>query len=307
MIMQKLAHARNSGKSATEPGGKALSLFDRIVVILDRHAPYRGAFSIAMDWAARLRVPLVGVVGKAREREPECAAACSQLSMLFESIRDQDRNAADLLSIAGTTGLLVFGDALAAAQKKMILHLALKHAGPGILVCPDAPTAFRRILLLDQNDGDLTGCMPAVATLHHVIGAKIVVLTVAHFEKEVRLRQQSAQEAIANFGLRADYDAVIGSEVRVAVVGVARWRRCQLVVMNRHVSRPWWRWLRDSRPDWFMGLRQQLAFLSLPALGPASQLPANCDHQVSPMTRLGRWPMDTPVNTPAPSGGHAVL
>jgi hypothetical protein len=273
-IMQRIAYPLTGIEAAKYPEGEGVSLFHRIVVILDRRAPHQGAFSLALDWASRLGFPLVGVVGDTCERESACVAACARLQVPFETLRHKDRKVADLLPLAGPTDLLVFGHALPAEQKKNLLHFALRDASPAILVSQDAPASLCRILLLDQRSNDLAGSLPAVEALHRVFGAKLIVLTVARSEKEARLRQLSAQRTLINLGLHADFDAVIGSEVRVAVVGVARWRRCQLVVMSRHVSRPWWRWLRDSSPDWFMGMSQPLAFLSLPEMEPSWPLPA---------------------------------
>jgi hypothetical protein len=64
--------------------------------------------------------------------------------------------------------------------------------------------------------------------------------------------------------LAADFDFLVGAEARTAVAGVARWRRCQLVIVKRQDCASWWRWLRGSRTDWIMSLMGSFSFLSLP-------------------------------------------
>jgi hypothetical protein len=218
-----------------------------------------------MDWAYQLHLPVIGMAAEKCEQELACAAACARRHVPFEMACRKEQE------VAAPTDLLVFGHALPAALKKNLLHAALGETGPAMLVCPDVYAAPQRILLLDQGNGDRACSLPIVASLCRGFGAKLVLLTVAHAENESRRRQQDAQTALASLGLNADCDCVIGSEVRVAVVGVARWRRCQLVVMSRQVSPPWWRRLRDSTPDWFMGLTQPLAFLSLPHVEPLAR------------------------------------
>jgi hypothetical protein len=44
---------------------------------------------------------------------------------------------------------------------------------------------------------------------------------------------------------------------------VARWRRCQLVVMAPLESPRWWRWWRADSRTWSMDLVDSLAFLTL--------------------------------------------
>jgi hypothetical protein len=296
MMLLKHAKASGCGESSRNSRGECVRLFHRIVVILDRLAPNKGAFSLATTWASRLDLPLTGVIGNTFEREAACAAACSRLHIAFEMIRPKEHEIAGLQSLAGPTNLMVIGRALPAQQKKDLLHLAQQETGSGVLVCPDVHLCPQRILVLDQGRDDLARSLPIVTALHRVFDAKLVVLTVAHTEKEARLRQQSAQSRLTNSGLPAEFDAVIGSEVRGAVVGVARWRRCQLVVMSRHVSRPWWRWLRNSNPDWFLGLTQPLAFLSLPDVEPTSVSPIDAEvDKVSRLTRLAPRFMDTPI------------
>jgi hypothetical protein len=244
--------------------GEDVSLFHRIVVALDRLAPQQGAFSLATEWVRQLHLPLIGMACDPCEQEPACAAACARLHLSFETIHRKEPAATHLPMAARPTDLLVLGHALPAAQKRNLLRAAPGDASSAILVCPDVYAPPHRILLLDQGEDELARSLSVVVPLCRAFAAKLVVLSVSQTEKESRRRQQGAQAALACVGLRADCDSVIGSEVRSAVIGVARWRRCQLVVMSREVSPSWRRWLRASSPAWFMGWTQRLAFLALP-------------------------------------------
>src|SRR5262249_15212808 len=64
-------------------------------------------------------------------------------------------------------------------------------------------------------------------------------------------------------GAAAVIDTLIGGDVRAAVAGVARWRKCQLVVTHHHPTNPWLRWLRTSMPAQLLGLADSLALLAL--------------------------------------------
>jgi hypothetical protein len=286
MIVQRIACPANGATPTRDFEGEGVSLFHRIVVVLDRLAPHQGAFSLATDWVRQLHLPLIGMASGQCEQGMACAEACARLHVPFNMIQRKEREATDLPLVAGPTDLLVLGHALTAPQKKNLLRAAMGDSSPAILVCPDAYASVHRILLLDQGIQDLSRSLPVVASLCRAFGAKLVVLTVSHTEKESHRRQQTVRSSLASIGLHADCDSVIGSEVRVAAVGVARWRRCQLVVMSREVSPPWWRWLRDSSPEWFMSLTQPLAFLALPETESTTRATESAGG--APMVRMSR-------------------
>jgi K+-sensing histidine kinase KdpD len=124
-----------------------------------------------------------------------------------------------------------------------------------------------RILLLNETKRRQVGYLRAAADLCRRLEVKPVVLTIARSERQAHLQEQDAREALTGHGLSCDFDFVVGSEVKAAVAGVARWRRCQLVIMDRANVAPWWRWLRGSTWERLIDLEEPLAFLSLSAEG----------------------------------------
>jgi K+-sensing histidine kinase KdpD len=90
------------------------------------------------------------------------------------------------------------------------------------------------------------------------------VLTVARTERQARQDQRAAEELFAARGLLADFDFVVGFDVRTAVASVARWRRCSHVVLEKTRSSSWWRWLRRDTMSLLSDLTDALTFLALP-------------------------------------------
>jgi hypothetical protein len=89
-------------------------------------------------------------------------------------------------------------------------------------------------------------------------------LTVARFEQAARLRQQATQETLASSGIGADFDFIAGCDTGGAVLSVARWRRCSLVLLEQHASAQWWRWSGGMAAEWLVDVAESLSFLALP-------------------------------------------
>jgi hypothetical protein len=281
-----------------------MTLFRRLAVVLDHLAPNQGAFAHALDWAWRWQVPIHGIADptwisvpeapgrtqglhggaaggtssvqtmpRARwadpaEIEQACASACARRGVRWEASHWHGAVADGLRPLIGTSDLLVLGQALPRALKSTLLGESLRDRAPAVLVCPDTWTPLSRMLLLDQGSLLSDRLLVTAAELCRSFRAAPVVLTVARSERAAQLRQHAARAALAEHGLDADFDFVIGSDVHTAVVSVARWRRCQLIVMERHDSPPWWRWLRATSAEWFMDLVEAPTFLAMPSREP---------------------------------------
>ena len=258
----------------------------RLSVVLDPLAPDRGAFPQAVSWGAHLQVPVQGIAVRPasslrqhdqaaysplpHEIGKSCAAICRQNNVRWEL---SDRSGPDLgeaWSSIRRDDLLIFGRGLAHGEKKQLLRHAQRSNGPGVLICPDDMPALRRILLVQQDNLQEEFLRIAVG-LCRCFQAGLVVLSVARSNRAAQTGEQAARRALANAGIETDFDVLVGSEVRVAVAHVARWRHCQLVVMQGERSNSWWRWLRGTPAEEMMDLAASLSFLSLP-LATAPQL-----------------------------------
>jgi hypothetical protein len=271
----------------------------RLVLLLDDLAPERGAFAHALEWAEHLRLPIVGIHGATREQRGErdpslenrpgnhgsgmaricredgtprpadsteqaCAWACARRGIRWDLAKPERGDAAAFLQEAGPTDLVVCGQALPPATKRMLLHAQPLSRSPALLVCPDTWNRLSRILVLDQGKFASEPFLAAAARLGHRFQVGLLVLSVARSERAARERQLAARQALAPCGLNVDFDLVVGSEIREAATSVARWRRCQLVLLERQESTPWWRWLRGCPTERLMERTGDLAFLGLP-------------------------------------------
>jgi hypothetical protein len=221
----------------------------RISVWPDLSAPDQGAFAHACDWAEHLGLPL----------EAFAAADLSLDLGLKQFFRPDD--------------LCVFGGALTADVKAILLRRAVHSADTPALVCSRSWQPVSRVLVLHRYR-DLAGrFLDAAAHVCHCFRVRPVVLTVARTNAEARRRQRSVAEALAASGLDADFDAVVGADVGGAVASVARWRRCSHVFVDNRPAPPRWGWLRRGDADWLLGLSESLTFLTLPGTLAPNSIP----------------------------------
>jgi hypothetical protein len=286
-------------------------MFRRSVVLMDRFAPNFGAFPYALDVAHRLHLPVYGVSfsawygpandpaaapqesvpnpvppGRAGQREAQvvgaCAWACARASVRWEWSRLNDYPLTALQQAVAPDDLLVLDHALPPAQKHYLFRQTTQDLNRAVLVCPKAWNRLTRVLLVDQESARDDGFLPQAAALCQGLGVEPIVLTVARSERTAKARQEAARAALAERSLRACFDFLVSAEVRAAVACIARWRQCQLVVVPRQASPPWWRWLRGPRVDWVTNGTEFTSFLSLRGTSMSDPAPPSFDHPLSP-------------------------
>jgi K+-sensing histidine kinase KdpD len=166
--------------------------------------------------------------------------------------------------LAGPADLLVVGQGLPPFQRSDLFRHEPIGSLPAVLICPGAHLPLARILLVHQGDSPGEALLATVARLCRGFQAKLIVLSVAGSERVVRRQQQAPRALLAAQGLAADFDSVVGSEVAVAAAGVARWRRCQLVVLGWQPGPSWWRRWWGSPVEQLAEMAGDFAFLALP-------------------------------------------
>jgi hypothetical protein len=263
--------------SVTGPEKKtAMTIFRRLVVLLDDWAPQEGAFALAADWACRLRLPILGACLQemksgpkgqrettAGEVEKICGDFCAQFNIPWEVARWKEPLAAELRRVIQPADLLVCGRGIPQGLKNALFGEAKSGSVPALLLCPEAYHPLTRILLMDEGGREHEELFGLTANLCRQFRAGLVVLTMARTEPEARLRQSRAREALKGSNLVTDFDFVVGPEVRGLAASVAGWRRCQLVVMEPLESPRWWRWWRAGSRSWCTDLVDGLAFLTM--------------------------------------------
>jgi hypothetical protein len=195
--------------------------------------------------------------------ERACAEACSRAHVPWQLSPGADAGADQPARLADPTDLLVVGQGLATGDKAVALQPVGRGDTPPVLVCPDSWQPLSRILVLDQGHEPTGSHLVAAAALARGFRAGLVVLTLARSERAARLRQHAAWTTLTPYGLDADFDFAVGSDVGTAVRHVARWRHCQLVVSERRQRRSWWGWSRPTTES-LLNITRDLAYLTLP-------------------------------------------
>jgi hypothetical protein len=268
-------------------------MFRRSVVLLNRLAPDRGAFPHALELAQRLRIPLYGVTFSTRANLEEpiprkgreesnlesnpaapqgtesgvrsaCACACARTRVVWEWLHLDGDPVASLRKAVAPKDVLVFEQALLPGEKDELVHHAMAAQTPAVLVCPGQWNPLNRALLVDQGFSPPDDFLLWAAALCRRLGVETIVVTVARSERLARQRQGKARLALAGQGLNVAFDSLIGAEIRGALACVARWRRCQLVVVQRAEDPAWLPWLRRASTDWMINGSEFASFLSLP-------------------------------------------
>jgi hypothetical protein len=244
--------------------------FNNISVWLDQWAPDRGAFAHALEWGARLGLPLHGLsyeaprTGGEDERLRACAAACLRQGVAWEAFTWRGPLAEGVEHFCRPVKLRVFGDAAPLAVRELLLRRSLDDARTPFLVCPAGWQPVSRILVLYQERDPKSPFLAEVLPLCRAFAVAPVVLTFGRSEIEARRRQQIAEETFAAARAPADFDLIAGCEVRTAVAHVARWRKCSHVFLAKPYASPWQRWLRGDALQRLLGLSDSLAFLAVP-------------------------------------------
>jgi K+-sensing histidine kinase KdpD len=162
------------------------------------------------------------------------------------------------------TELCVYGDALPQLQKDLLLRGSRRNTPTPVLVCPRSWRPLGRVLVLHDHQLPGNCFLENASATCRVLRVEPVVLTVARTERQARQYQRAAEELFAARGLLADFDFVVGFDVRTAVASVARWRRCSHVVLEKTRATSWWRWLRRDTMALISDLTGALTFLALP-------------------------------------------
>jgi hypothetical protein len=265
-----------------------------VSVWLDELAPERGAFAHALEWAAHLRLSLYGITSTlgtwggrlAGHRKllesgtldgapgvvpsvkvAACASACARQGVSWNLSPGDGPLAGGIDPLLRPVELCAFGDALPRPWKDLLLRQSLRSPDSAVLVCAKSWQPVSRVLILNEEREPGNNFLDISAEICQAFGVAPVVLSVARFEREARLRQRFAEERFAARGQDAAFDFIAGCDARSAVAWVARWRRCSHVFVERAAAPPWWRWLRGDTLQQLFGLSDSLTFLALPGAG----------------------------------------
>jgi hypothetical protein len=243
----------------------------RVSVWLDEFAPAASAFPHALEWAARLALPLHAVTPSAEfltaDRLRLCATACARNGVAWDVSPAPDSMAEARTHFFRPLELCVLGDGLPPSLRDGLLRESLHGNETCVLVCPRNWQPASRILVLHQESDAGSDFLLSALRLCRALAVTPVVLTVARSEVESRRQQTLAEEVCAAERLVADFDVMVGCDVPQAVARVARWRRCTHVFLEKQPAPPWWRGRRRDVLTEVLGLGEPLTLLAVPASG----------------------------------------
>jgi K+-sensing histidine kinase KdpD len=168
---------------------------------------------------------------------------------------------ADLRNVAAPDDLVVFAQDLPWTRKKQLL----RQTQGAVLACADGPPAVRRVLLVLLPGTRTQLLLASVAVFCRWLAAELIVLTMARTERAARRSRLAVEAALAEQGLDAEVDSVVGGDAVESVAHVARWRRCPLVVMERQEISLWRRWLGRSPAEDALRAVHDFSLLLLPS------------------------------------------
>jgi hypothetical protein len=243
---------------------------NNISVWLDELAPGSGAFAYALEWGARLGLPLHGLShsgGRTRDevnRLRACEAACARQGVAWNAFTWRGPLADGVARFSRPVKLRVFGDASPPAVRETLLRRSLGDDPTPFLFCPRTWQPASRVLVVYQERDVSSPFLADVLRLCRAFAVAPVVLTISRSEIEARRRQRLAEEAFAAARTPADFDLMAGCEVRTAVAHVARWRKCSHVFLAKPYASPWRRWLRGDALQRLLAPSDSVAFLAIP-------------------------------------------
>lgn len=258
-------------------------MFRRSIVVADEFAPSEGAFPYALEFAARLALPLSilslsaglrrrskvhapptqtkGANGFGREESrlhDACIGACGRAHVACEWSSVQQDSCAALRQAVRSEDLFVFH------EPGTVTEQALRGVWPQptTLTCPKDWAPTKRALVVNDGAEPDGVFLSWAAALCRGLDVEPIVLTRGSSERLVSARDHRARGALAEQGLGATFDWLVGGNVQAGIGHVARWRHCQLVIVRQEPVPAWWRRLGRAWPP-MPSLDGHYALLSL--------------------------------------------
>jgi hypothetical protein len=249
----------------------------RIVPLLAHFSPQQSVFREALEWGSRLHLPIHALClqseGKpANHDEQACAEACARLAVPWELRHHSSAVRHGFADFLRPDDLLLLAQRPEPAEKSFVLCWAGGRNGPALGVCPDTFSPLTRILYVQRDARPSEIAIATVVELCRELGFPLVVLSLAGSEREAWQQQRLAEEMVAAHRYPADFDSLVGWDLRSAVVRVAGWRRCTHVILERQSASSWWRWLGADPTERLLDLSVPLTFLTLPEVGSPSRI-----------------------------------
>ena len=263
---------------------------DHVSVWLEDELSDEKGFRQALEWASWLNLPLHAVVTSRRlhsrstnqpgpmipyekleqshrpvvEKMKALGIACSQRGISLEMFMWLGEGDMGIEQFLRPHGLCVcVDDASSRAQEELLRRSSGCHENAVLLCAPTCGSINRILVLYDQSVLN-AAYLESVARFCQALEMNPIILVVAKTAREAHLRQGYAEGVCNSFRLRADFDHVIGCDIRSAVTRVASWRSCSHLIVERRLATSWWQRSSVTGLERFRGFSDSLSLLALP-------------------------------------------
>jgi hypothetical protein len=245
---------------------------ERIAVVIDKLAPSAGAFAYGLDWARHLHLPLHGVFVQHVPRDAvdseaqplgQCAQACARQGVRWTSDTWSavDDCAPERL-LQGTDLCMVKNERIDAPPWENFLA-RMRREAQLLVSCPSGFNPITRALVVTSAASALDSYVIPAVRFCQAVGAGIVVLTLADSDRAALCLQDSIEVMLGGLGHSCEYDSLTGSYSAAAVVRIAQWRGCQLLVTRSCSRQRWLRWLRADELPLPGAMTQDIALIEM--------------------------------------------
>jgi hypothetical protein len=246
----------------------------RLVVLVDEHAPLQGAFGRALDWAMRLSLPLAAVSPPWMSSESGLLRSCEQLCRKHRipwQLLDQDAAGSGRWDqLLGRGDLCIMGRLSTTPSKKELPRRFFPRNAGGVLVCASSGSLLRKALMVFAGLPGSSSFLRRAVVLCRQLDCRPVVLTLAGSQRAASANEKAAREQLGELKAFCDFDLLVGAGNHP--MDVARWRGCELIIHEQDEPTSWWSWLRGTRLQRLLDAPAGVDQLLLPRVtGPVQQ------------------------------------
>ena len=229
-----------------------------VSIWLEDYPSNERVFSHALDWASRLSLPLRAFIASPRfharstchgspvlsaDETNQCSEpvvekirtwgiACSQRGVTLEMFMWPGDGDVGMNQFLRRGGICVFADACSGTEQDRRRRSTRNHEN-ALLLCSPNCTSMSRILVVYNHVAPHGAYLESALGLCQALEVPPVILIVAKTESEAD-RGRGYAEGICTFSrLQADFDVLVGCDLRTAVKRVALWRSCSHLIIER--------------------------------------------------------------------------
>ncbi len=251
---------------------------DHVSVRLNGSSTDERVFPQAMDWAFRLNLPLRAFLTNSRtdshpderqhrhivEKMEPWVEACAQRGIVLGMCLSLEVGNEAMDQFLSPHGLCLFVENASSPIERELLLRSARNREIAVLMCPPMCVPMTRFMVLHYQTNPNAVYLESAARLCKALEIHPIILVVADTEREADLQQGYAEAVCKSLRLQADFDLVLGSDLRSAVGRVASWRNCSHLIIERRTAPSWWHFTSGDLLEHLRGLSESVSILALP-------------------------------------------